>query len=296
MSAIGLATIRARGLLRRVRPDVVLGMGGFASVPVALAAAYGRPPLVLHEQNAHLSFAQKIPLRRARVLAMGLPIEEQVDHPRKEMVGNPVRSAIASIASMDENARAGARAAARARLDLDPAATTILVLGGSLGSGPLNETLPTIALPSDVQVLHVAGPSREATTAAAWAASPARVRVVGFLDAIEDAYLAADVAVCRSGALTVSELAVASLPAVLVPLETLARGDQAANARVLERAGAAVVVAQSGADLRGRLSAALGPVLHDPSTRARMRDGARSVARPQAASHLADVVGSAHRG
>jgi UDP-N-acetylglucosamine--N-acetylmuramyl-(pentapeptide) pyrophosphoryl-undecaprenol N-acetylglucosamine transferase len=169
---------------------------------------------------------------------------------------------------------------------------TLLVVGGSLGSGPLNETVPSLVLGSGVQVLHIAGPASEQATAAAWSRSSTRAHVVGYLDTIEDAYLAADLALCRSGALTVSELAVAGLPSVLVPLETLARGDQAANARVLERSGAAVVVAQSGPDLRGRLEAAVTDLLADDAARGRMRDGAATVARPDAAARLADVVES----
>jgi UDP-N-acetylglucosamine:LPS N-acetylglucosamine transferase len=288
MGSIAFATLRAGRLLKRARPDVVLGMGGFASVPAALAAARAKVPLVLHEQNAHLSFAQRIPLRWARVLAMGLPIEEQVVHHHTELVGNPVRASITALASGDIDRRS-----ARTRMGLDPDAPTLLVLGGSLGSGPLNDAVPRVSLPSGVQVLHLAGEGREDDVRRAWAPSGIRATVLGFLDAMQDAYAAADAAVSRSGAITVAELAVAGLPAVLVPLATLARGDQEANARVLERAGAARVVFQSSDPAFGEhLAAEVSALLGDAGLRERMSAAARTVAKPDAAQRLAEVVES----
>jgi UDP-N-acetylglucosamine--N-acetylmuramyl-(pentapeptide) pyrophosphoryl-undecaprenol N-acetylglucosamine transferase len=290
MTSIGIATLRAGRLLKKVRPDVVLGMGGFAGVPVTLAAARAGLPLVLHEQNAHLSFAQRIPLRRATVLAMGLPIEEKVAHPRIVEVGNPVRARIAALATMTHEERLSLRRAARERLGLDPTAKTMFVLGGSLGSGPLNEIVPTLTLPDDVQVLHASGRDNVETVKEAWGSR--RVRVVGFIEAMEDAYAASDLVVSRSGAITVSELALAGLPSVLVPLPTLARGDQEANARVLERAAGAVVVMQSSTNVAALLEATIVLLLGDDAKRNAMATAARSIAKPEAAAHLADVVTS----
>ncbi len=287
MASIGFATLRAGRLLKRVRPDVVLGMGGFASVPTALAAARAKAPLVLHEQNAHLSFAQRIPLRWASALALGLPVSERVEHRRIEVVGNPVRASITALAAGGVDVRD-----ARARLGLDPDASTLLVLGGSLGSGPINEAAPRVPLPSGVQVLHLAGAGREDDVRRAWAASTTQALVIGFLDAMQDAYAAADVAVSRSGAITVAELAIAGLPSVLVPLETLARGDQEANARVLERAGAARVVLQSDPAFEQRLAEEVSAMLADPEALARMSNAARESGKPDAAGRLADVVES----
>jgi UDP-N-acetylglucosamine--N-acetylmuramyl-(pentapeptide) pyrophosphoryl-undecaprenol N-acetylglucosamine transferase len=288
LGSIAWATLRAGRLITQLRPDAVLGMGGFASVPTALAAARAKVPLVLHEQNAHLSFAQRIPLRWARVLALGLPIEEAVTHPHVEVVGNPVRASIAQLFEASDDRRAPARE----RLGLDPSATTVLVLGGSLGSGPLNDAVPRLPLPGGVQVVHLAGNGRDDDVRRAWEASGIPARVFGFLDAMEDAYLAADLAVSRSGAGTVSELAVAGLPSVLVPLTTLQRGDQEANARVLERAGAARVVLQSHERFGDELAAQVTALVGDPEQRARMSAAARTVARPDAAKRLADVVES----
>jgi UDP-N-acetylglucosamine--N-acetylmuramyl-(pentapeptide) pyrophosphoryl-undecaprenol N-acetylglucosamine transferase len=168
----------------------------------------------------------------------------------------------------------------------------LLILGGSLGSGPLNEVAPSLDLPAGTQVLHVAGVAHEANVAAAWSASRTPVRVLGFCDAMQDAYLAADVVLSRSGASTVAELAIAGLPSILVPVLTLQRGEQAANARVLERAGGAVVVAQSDREFARNLQQRVAAMLADDAMRSRMREGARSVARPDAARRLAEVVTS----
>jgi len=287
LSSIAWATLKARRLLARLRPDVVLGMGGFAAVPVALAA---RVPLVLHEQNAHLAAAQRIAVRRARVLALGLPIAERLPAVRTELVGQPVRRRIAALAHVDVAAE---RDAARLRLGLRPGAPVVLVSGGSLGSGPLNEQVPHAALPPGTQVLHLAGAGNEDKVRAAWHTAGVEATVLGFLDAMEDAYLAADAAVSRSGASSVAELAIAGVPAVFVPLTTLRRGDQEANARLAERAGGAVVVLQS-TGFAHAVGRELTRLISDDAARAAMSAAARAFARPDAAERLADVVLSAH--
>src|SRR5438309_1973247 len=116
-------------------------MGGFAAVPVTIAARGKHAKLVLHEQNAHLSLAQRIPLRWADVLALGLPVEEELPRVKVEVVGQPVRRRIAALASLADVERPSMRRAARERLGLDASLPTLFVFGGSLGSGPLNESV-----------------------------------------------------------------------------------------------------------------------------------------------------------
>jgi UDP-N-acetylglucosamine--N-acetylmuramyl-(pentapeptide) pyrophosphoryl-undecaprenol N-acetylglucosamine transferase len=288
LASIATSTLRARRLLRGIGPDVVVSMGGFAAAPVALAA---RPPLVLHEQNAHLSAAQRIAVRRARVLALGLPIAERLPKIRTEIVGQPVRRSVARIAYLKDDERQAARAAARDRLNLADA-PTLLVFGGSLGSGALDALVPSIRMPSSAQVLHIAGPGRVDEVREAWRRSGTDATVIGFLEAMEDAYLAADAAVSRSGASAVAELAIAALPSVLVPLTTLRRGDQEANARLLERAGGATVVVESDPAFVEAVGDAVAALLTDDRRRAGMSTAARAFARPDAAERLADVVES----
>ncbi|MGH2760505.1 MAG: UDP-N-acetylglucosamine--N-acetylmuramyl-(pentapeptide) pyrophosphoryl-undecaprenol N-acetylglucosamine transferase [Actinomycetota bacterium] len=292
LGSITRATWLARRLLARVAPDVVLGMGGFVSVPVALAAGWGRPALVLHEQNANLSLAQRIPLRWADVLALGLPLRHPAPDVRTEIVGHPVRAGLVEVAELDETARQAARLHARRRLGLQPDVGTLLVFGGSLGSGPLNELVPTSALPAGIQVIHLAGPERDADVRAAWSRSGTPAVVLGYLDTIEDAYLAADVSISRSGASTVAEVALLGLPSILVPLPTLARGDQEANARVLERAGAATVISQSTSGLPAVVGAEVSRLMSDDGARGAMAAAGKALARPDAADRLADVIES----
>jgi UDP-N-acetylglucosamine--N-acetylmuramyl-(pentapeptide) pyrophosphoryl-undecaprenol N-acetylglucosamine transferase len=289
-----LSIVRAIGaagrLIEDIRPDVVVGMGGFAAVPVALAAARKRQKLVLHEQNAHLSLAQRIGVRWADVLALGLPIEEQLPKVKVEIVGQPVRRSITALAAMNESERRAMRLSARSRLGLDPDAPALFVFGGSLGSGPLNDTLPHVELLDGVQILHLAGSGRDVAVRDAWRAAGRRAVVLPYLETIESAYAAVDVVVARSGASSVAEFAIAGLPSVLVPLPTLKRGDQEANARVMERAGAAVVVPQSDPDFIGRVGREVTRLLTDGGARTAMSAAARSVARPDAAERLADVI------
>jgi UDP-N-acetylglucosamine--N-acetylmuramyl-(pentapeptide) pyrophosphoryl-undecaprenol N-acetylglucosamine transferase len=292
LGSITRATWLARRLLARVAPDAVLGMGGFASVPVALAAGWGRSPLVLHEQNANLSFAQRIPLRWADVLALGLPLRHEAPRIRTELVGHPVRGPLTEVALLDNDARRSAARVAREGLGLDPATPTLLVFGGSLGSGPLNDLVPTAPLPQGIQVLHLAGPGRDDAVRAAWSARGIPAVVLGYLDTIEEAYLAADVSISRSGASTVAELALLGLPSILVPLPTLARGDQEANARVLERAGAAKVILQSTDGFSDVVGTETSRLLGDERSRVAMATAARTLARPDAAERLADVIES----
>lgn len=290
LSSMARAYVLARRLVARLSPDVVLGMGGFASVPVAMACGRGGPVLVLHEQNANLSFAQRAVLSRASMLALGLPLTREVRNVATELVGQPVRREVAALAALDGDERSRAARAAREHLGLDPDRTTLLVFGGSLGSVPLNEHVPQARLPSGIQVLHLCGAGREDAVTAAWERAGIPAVVFGYLDAIHRAYLAADAAVARSGALTVGELAIARLPAVLVPLPTLRRGDQEANARVLERAGGAVVVEQHRPDFVEQVGAELSRLLTDAGAREVMAAALTTAAIADGAERLAAIV------
>jgi len=290
VASIVWATLRARRLIARLRPDVVLGMGGFPSIPVTLAASRSRLPLVLHEQNANLSLAQRIPLRWADVLALGLPLRGRPPSVRTELVGHPVRTALLELAALGDDARVAFRTEARTRLGLNSSTPTLLVFGGSLGSVPLNEHVPTAPFGEPMQVLHLCGAGREDVVRTAWQRAGRPAVVLGYLESIQDAYVAADVAVARSGASTVAELAITGLPSVLVPLPTLRRGDQEANARVLESAGGTTVILQSHPRFVEAVGAEVSRLLSDRDARAAMAGAARSLARPDAAERLADVI------
>ena len=212
----------------RARPDVVVGYGGYVSMPAYLAARRRRVPLVVHEQNAVPGLANRVGARVAARVAVSFP-----DTPlrRAEYVGLPIRRMISQLD------RAAARAEARAFFGLDPERPTLLVTGGSQGARRLNQAVSGAAparAAAGVQVLHVVGPMGEA------APEPSDVPYVvrDFVDRMDLAYAAADLVVCRAGASSVTEAAAVGLPAVFVPLP-IGNGEQHQNARPVVDAGAA---------------------------------------------------------
>jgi UDP-N-acetylglucosamine--N-acetylmuramyl-(pentapeptide) pyrophosphoryl-undecaprenol N-acetylglucosamine transferase len=285
--------VAARRLLRRHRFDVVCGMGGYVTLPVALAARLERVPVVLHEQNAVAGIANRLAARVASRIALGVA-EAAAGFPagRTEVVGNPVRP---ELARLD---RQGLHAEALAAFGLDPERRTLLVFGGSQGARRINQALVAATdhwpEPERVQILHACGRRDEADVRAAWtAADPAGrgllVKVVPFVERMDLAYAAADLALTRAGAITMAELTATGTPAVMVPLPHAAADHQAANARAVAAAGGAVVVddpALDGASLVG----AVAPLLADPDRLARMAAAIRGLGHPAAAEELAAMV------
>ncbi|HEU5036000.1 MAG TPA: undecaprenyldiphospho-muramoylpentapeptide beta-N-acetylglucosaminyltransferase [Nocardioides sp.] len=225
------AVRETRAVLDRVRPDVVVGYGGYVSMPLYLAVRKGQVPLVIHEQNAVPGLANKAGARFAQRVAVSFP-----DTPLKkaEYVGLPIRPMISGLD------RAALRAEARAFFGLDPDRPTLLVTGGSQGARRLNQAVSgaSAALAAaGVQVLHAEGKHGGASP------TPSEVPyvVVEFIDRMDLAYAAADLVVCRAGANSVTEAAAVGLPAVFVPLP-IGNGEQVKNARPVVDAGGALLV------------------------------------------------------
>lgn len=262
-------------VLRRIRPRAVLGMGGFVSGPGGVAARLLRIPLVIHEQNALAGMTNRWLARwfATRVLA-GFPDT----FPQAEVVGNPVRPAIAGLADPAE------RFAGRNRVG------RLLVLGGSQGARALNETLPTALalMPAEQrpQVWHQSGAEGEAMTREGYSTVGLKARVEPFIEDMALAYGWADLVVCRAGALTVAELAAAGLGAVLVPYPYAVDDHQTANARFLVDAGAALLLPQPELSPE-RLADILSELCTDRERLLSMATAARSRARPDAAERLA---------
>ena len=279
---------RAVALLRSWRPAVVLSVGGYASVPCAAAAAVLRVPLVLHEQNAVPGLANRLAGRVARASAVSF---EGTPLPRAVVTGNPVRSEVLAV----DRSPAGRRHA-RAELGIAADARLVGVFGGSLGARRINEAafglVEAWAGRPDVAVRHAVG-------ARDWAGVATRLphppdgglvyQALEYEDRMPLLLAAADVMVGRAGGTTVAELAAVGMPSVLVPLPIAPNDHQTANAMALVRAGAAVLVPDHELTAE-RLAAELGSLLDDPSRLAAMGEAARSVARPDAAERLADVV------
>lgn len=272
------------GILDEVEAQVVVGFGGYVSLPVYLAALARRIPVVLHEQNAVPGLANKIAARFAKVVAVSFP-DTPLPHARH--VGLPVR---ASIADLDRHA---ARAAAREALGFDTARPLLLVSGGSQGAVAINNALEAARddlLARGVDVLHVLGPKNltDAHRTIEHPTTGARYVPVAYVDSMEQAYAAADLMVGRSGAGTVVETATVALPVVFVPLPH-GNGEQARNADFIIAADAGVLVPN--AELDGpRLLAEVLPLLTDPQRLAAMSGRLSGLVPRDAAADLARIV------
>ncbi|MCR6031970.1 undecaprenyldiphospho-muramoylpentapeptide beta-N-acetylglucosaminyltransferase [Nocardioides sp. zg-579] len=229
------AAVRATNdVLDRVRPDVVVGYGGYVSVPAYLAARRRGLPVVVHEQNAVPGLGNKVGARVARRVAVSFP---ETPLPKAEHVGLPIRRMISALD------RAALRGEARAFFGLDPDLPTLVVTGGSQGARRLNQSVSGAAAAlgeAGVQVLHVVGPKGEATPAP----TGTPYVVVDFVDRMDLALAAADLMVCRGGANSVTEAAATGVPAIFVPLP-IGNGEQAHNARPVVDAGGALLVSDA---------------------------------------------------
>jgi UDP-N-acetylglucosamine--N-acetylmuramyl-(pentapeptide) pyrophosphoryl-undecaprenol N-acetylglucosamine transferase len=225
------AVRETRAVLDRVRPDVVVGYGGYVSMPLYLAVRKGQVPLVIHEQNAVPGLANKAGARFAERVLVSFP-----DTPlrKAEYVGLPIRTMISGLD------RAARRAEARAFFGLDPDRPTLLVTGGSQGARRLNQAVSGAAASlaaAGVQVLHAQGKHGGATPGP----TDLPYVVVDYIDRMDLAYAAADLVVCRAGASSVTEAAAVGLPAVFVPLP-IGNGEQEKNAAPVVAAGGGLLV------------------------------------------------------
>jgi UDP-N-acetylglucosamine--N-acetylmuramyl-(pentapeptide) pyrophosphoryl-undecaprenol N-acetylglucosamine transferase len=268
----------ALDVLDRVEPDVVVGFGGYVSVPAYLAARRRRLPLVVHEGNALPGLANRLGARLTTHVATSFP-DTSLRHGR--YLGMPIRRMVSTLD------RAASRAEGRAAFGLAEDAPVVLVTGGSQGARRLNDAVsgaaPALAA-AGVQVLHVAGPAGEVSVPDSGTAYV----VVPFVDRMDLAYAAADLVVCRAGANTVTEVAAVGLPAVFVPLP-IGNGEQALNARPVVEAGGGLLVAD--ADLTSAwVTAHVAPLATDPVRLARMSAAASGLIPRDADDQLAAMV------
>jgi UDP-N-acetylglucosamine--N-acetylmuramyl-(pentapeptide) pyrophosphoryl-undecaprenol N-acetylglucosamine transferase len=272
------AFVVALRLVRRYRPRVVVGFGGYASLPCVAAARCLRVPTIVHEQDVAPGLANRIGVRmgaRPAVSLPGTPLRNAT------LTGNPVRSAIAAI--VREPARAPA---------------LVAVYGGAQGARTINRAAigcyDRWRARTDLAVRHVCGPRNETECVTALDGQRREGDALAYdlmpYEPEMNVLLArATLAVCRAGAGTVAELTVAGVPAVLVPLPGSPSDHQARNAQALERAGAAVVVLDGDCD-PARLDAVVSELLAAPDRLERMSGAARGLGRPDAAARLADLV------
>jgi UDP-N-acetylglucosamine--N-acetylmuramyl-(pentapeptide) pyrophosphoryl-undecaprenol N-acetylglucosamine transferase len=276
----------AAAILRDVAADVVVGFGGYVSLPAYLAARRLHIPVVIQEQNAMPGLANKVASRFAAVACTSFPAT-----PLRGGVflGLPVRSQIAALAAAG---RASLRTSAAETFGLDPSAPTLLVSGGSQGAQRINEALLAAKaelMAAGVQILHVLGPKNfTPDMTVEFSAAGGSYHPVAYVEDMELAYAVADLMVARSGAGTVVETAVVGLPTILVPL-AIGNGEQAKNGQPLVDAGAAVMVPNDTLDA-SRLVAEVLPLINEPERLATMGRAAQNLMKPGAAERVAEVV------
>jgi UDP-N-acetylglucosamine--N-acetylmuramyl-(pentapeptide) pyrophosphoryl-undecaprenol N-acetylglucosamine transferase len=285
--------VRTAGrLFDELQPDVLVGFGGYVCVPAYLAARRRKLPIVVHEANTPAGVANRIGARFTPFVATTAHAD---DLPHGRLIGLPLRR---SIATLD---RPGLRAEARAHYGLSPDLPTLLVFGGSQGARSINraasEAAPALRA-AGIQVLHAVGRDNVGSVTVAESATVgadqstqgegAPYVIVPYLERMDLAYAAADVAMCRSGAMTCAELAAVGLPAWYVPLP-IGNGEQRRNAKPVVDAGGGGIVEDSALSAAW-IEANVVPLLRDPDRIAAMSRAAAQHGRPDADEVLADLV------
>lgn len=265
-------------VLNRIKPDVVLGMGGYITFPAGSMAALKGIPLVLHEQNSLAGLSNRLLAKIATARLCAFPNAL----PNSQWTGNPLRSGVCSVA--EPKARYAGRTGP----------LKLLVVGGSLGAAALNTIVPqALALIDPAirpSVVHQSGQKhldalKSAYHQAGLIEGP-DVTLVPFIDDVASAYAEADIVICRSGAMTVAEIAAIGVPAFFVPFPFAVDDHQMHNARFLSEAGAAWTVAQSKLDVQQLAEHLLGLNREQLLARA---EKARALAKPQATAEVAEV-------
>ncbi len=274
------ALIQSIQLLRRIKPQAVLGMGGYASGPGGIAARLLNIPLVIHEQNAVFGLTNRYLAKVAQKILTGFDLQTHKNAKKSlpantEYVGNPIRDGFFTIPEKELNVNT----------------IHILIVGGSLGALALNQIVPTVlaklAAKVSIHVHHQSGKNKHQQVLEAYANMP-NVEVTEFIDNIEASFAWADIIICRAGALTVAEVAGAGRVAIFVPLPIAVDDHQTANAMYLSENGAAIVIAQ--AKLEKSLYEHVYKLSTDSNTRNEMAKKAKQSAQAQATENVANAI------
>lgn len=274
---------QCRAIYRRFKPHAVLGMGGFTSTAPVLAGKMRGVPTFIHESNAIPGKANRLTARMVRAVLLGFKeCAAFFPNSRTEVTGTPIRK---ELQPMD-------RAAARQKLGLREDLTTVLVMGGSQGASGINQAVIK-ALPSlhgmQLQVIHLAGTRDEQLVADNYRRENIPAYVAAFHHAMEEVYSASDLAIARSGAASLAELAAFSLPSILIPFPYAAEDHQTRNAEIFVRAGAAVLLKES--DLTAeQLAEKIRELMDDPKKRQRFAEVSARLAPKNAAALVVETM------
>lgn len=271
----------ANGILRDFRPDIAVGVGGYASGPMLKAAQRHGIPTLLQEQNGYPGVTNKLLAKKADAICVAYDnMDRWFPADRIVMTGNPVRAAITAVTATP--------AEAKKALGFDPGRPLVLSVGGSLGARTVNEAI-SAAIPqiekAGAQLLWQTG-KLYADECSAKAQGHPDVHASAFIDDMALAYRAADLVVSRAGAGTISELELVGAPVILIPSPNVAEDHQRKNALALVDKGAAVMIED--AEATAKLGAELERLLADADTRRSMSQSIKAMSRPNAASDIVD--------
>ncbi|MCB0292480.1 MAG: undecaprenyldiphospho-muramoylpentapeptide beta-N-acetylglucosaminyltransferase [Calditrichaeota bacterium] len=280
---LAVSMVQSWQIIRKFRPDVAVGTGGYVSGPVMYVAARRGVPVLIQEQDVYPGITTRLLARYARRICLSFAAAQEHLSPHRAkltVTGNPVRAGLAGAN----------RVAAREKWQLQADKMTLLIFGGSQGARAINRAmaaiLPEILAESELQVLWQTGSSQYQDVCDRYPEPPDTVKIVPYIDDMSEAYAAADLIVSRAGANSLAELAVVGRPAILVPYPYAAGDHQAHNSRMVEAQGAALMV-EEGDGWEQKLSEALRRLIADGDLRASQEKAWQALARPQA---TADIV------
>ena len=275
---IAKAMLEGLKIIRKYKPCAVLGMGGFVSGPCALVGVIFRKPLIIHEQNAVIGLTNRILAPLSEIMFTGFPIKSK--KASIEYCGNPVRNELMSMADP------------KVRLNRSDKRKRLLIVGGSLGALALNELLPqTVKIISDsmqIDVWHQTGANKRERVLWSYQQQDIHAQVDEFIDDMAKAYAWADLIVCRSGAITLAEIAAVGLGSVLVPYPYAVDDHQTANAHSYVQANAACLLSESEITAE-KLAKLLTTLLSDNERLLSMANAAKKLGQINASKRVADA-------
>lgn len=290
---------QARQVLGRFRPEVAVGVGGFASGPLLFRAAGMGIPTVIQEQNSHPGITNRLLARRVSFVCAGMPgLERWFPADRLVMTGNPLRARVVEAAKQAGERGAEVRRQACAQWGLDPEVPVLFVMGGSLGAASMNAAVQHIVEGHEragsrpgFQILWQCG-GRYRDVSERWlgerGAAGSWVVCRGYIEDMPAAYAAADVIAARAGAMSLAELTLLGKAAVLVPSPVVAEDHQTRNAQAVVAGGGAVLLEDR--RVVAELESTVAALLADPGRMADLGEAIRTWARPEAASAVVDVI------
>ena len=278
---VPLGFIQAFRIVGKHRPSVILGVGGYSSGPALAAAKLRGVPTLIHEQNAYPGVTNRLLAKFTKAVAVAFKeAAPRLKRSDAVVTGNPVRTEFFDLGAKPKAAGEKKR---------------LLIFGGSQGSRVLNDAMTEALLflarlKDAIEIVHQTGPNELEKVRKAYGQSAfTNARVVPYLDPIADEIAAADLVVSRAGAMTIGELAAIGRAAVLVPFAAATNNHQELNARVVEKAGGAIVITEAELSAE-RLAAAISEVINDPARAGRMGTAAKTLAAPGATKTIVDLI------